>query len=168
MEQGHQGKFNIDGLRIYLESKIDSFAALQTERARHYEDKFRSLDNATEKALAAVKEQTAAAFAANKEAVLKTEEAQTAYNASHNDLARKMEQQAKQFVDRDKLEDFVKAFNEKLDALRQSESMSGGRRIQQQESRATVQWGVGTAVTVALVLAGLIVGLIEALLRGRP
>lgn len=169
MEQGHQGKFNIDGLRIYLESKIDSFAALQTERARHYEDKFRALDNATEKALAAVKEQTSAAFAANKEAVLKTEEAQTAYNASHNDLARKMEQQAKQFVDRDKLEDFVKAFNEKLDALRESVSVSGGRRIQQQETRQTVQWSASQAIQVVLGILGYIVAIAALLWKtGKP
>lgn len=172
MEHGTQGKFNIDGLRLYLESKIDSLVELQKERSRHYEDKFRLLDIATEKALAAVKEQTSAAFAANKEAVIKTEDAQRAYNASHNDLARKMETQAKQFVDRDKLDDFVNLFTDKIDevkrdivALRQSDSASGGRREQYRESRQQSNWSIGQAITIALVLAGFFVGLIEFWLR---
>lgn len=146
---------SVESLQQYLESRIDAIVALQVERDRHYVDKFRTLDAATEKALAAVKEQTAAAFAANKEAVLKTEEAQRAYNLSHNDLARKMETQAKQFVDRDKLDDFAKRFIELLDA-------------QRLERRQQTNWTIGHVIAIAFGMTAVATLVIELLRRLKP
>jgi len=142
---------------------------------KRYDEKFDAMADATSTALTAVEKQTAAAFAANKESVIKTEDAQKAYNLQHNDLTRKMEVQAEKFVHREKMDDVSKAFDAKLeslkkdiDALQQSRAAIVGGKEERTEQRQTMQWGIGHAITLAVVLAGLIVGLIEALLRSRP
>lgn len=167
-----RGKFSIEGLQLYLESKIDAIVQLQNERAKHADDRFIALDTSTEKALAAVEKQTAAAFAANKEAVLKTEEAQKLYNLNHNDLSRKMEAQAAEsakqqaaqaasFVGREKLDDVVKQFDGKIDLLKQAittlqqiDAAVSGRREQTQEHRTQANWSAGQHLAVILAIVG--------------
>jgi hypothetical protein len=172
METGHQGKFNVDGLRIYLESKIEALMALGEERDKRYRDKFLSLESATEKALVAVREQTAAAFRANEVAISKAEEAQRSYNERSNEFRGQLDDQAKRLMPREEaLSKFI-AYDEKLEdgkreiiKLREQQMESAGRTLQRGESKQTMQWGVGQAIAIALVIAGFVVALIEVLLK---
>ena len=183
-DQGHSsrqdadcrgGAFTIEALKLYLESRISAVETLQNERYHWSLDKFKALDNSTEKALAAVEKQTAAAFAANKESVLKTEEAQKAYNFAHNDLTRKMEQQAGQFVNREKLDDVVKQFDAKFESLlseikhlQAGSAETGGRRVQQQENRATSQWTTGQVLSTMIAVIGFGLAIAAMLLKSKP
>lgn len=118
----------------YFERWIKSFEALMDERDRRYAERFEAMEKLT-----------AAAFTSNERAIGKAEEAQRAYNTSHNDLTRKMEAQAREFVHRE-------LFESKLEALERDRTT--GRR-----------WGFGQVVVVALGLSGLIVTLVLALLK---
>jgi len=147
-------RWNVDSLHLYFERWL---VLLE----KQYDGKFFEIKEATDKALVAVRELTAAAFAANKEAVFKTEEAQKAYNAQHNDLTRKMETQANQFVGREKLDDVEKAFDAKLamikaDIARLQEGIlaTGVRRESQQEHRATAQWTAGQIISTLIAIIG--------------
>jgi len=163
------------GKQAYFERWITSLEHLMDERDRRYEDKFKALDSATDKALSAVQSQTAAAFAANKESVTKTEEGQRAYNAQHNDLTRKMEAQAARFVDRERLEEYEKRFDTKLESLKadiarlqQVGAETGGRHVQQQEHRATVQWSAGQIISTLIAVIGFGLAIAAMLLKSKP
>jgi len=174
MEKGHsirpddcKTRWNVDSLHAHFERWL-----LNLEK--HYDARLAEMKEATATALVAVEKQTNAAFAANKESVLKTEEGQKAYNAQHNDLTRKMEAQAARFVDRERLEEYEKRFDAKLETVKadigrlQEGSAAGtGRRDQQQETRQTVQWGLGQVIATIGVLTAILVALIE-LLRNKP
>ena len=141
---------------------------------KHYDARLIEIKEATATALIAVEKQTAAAFAANKESVLKTEEAQKAYNLQHNDLTRKMEAQAARFVDRERLEEYEKRFDGKLESikadigrLQESRAEGGGRRVQHQETQQTVRWGIGQTIALVGVLTAILVVLIE-VLKSKP
>lgn len=173
--EGKGDHFTVASQQAYFERWLVSLERLMDERDRRYDERFRSLDSATEKALAAVQNQTAAAFLANKESVAKTEDAQKAYNFAHNDLTRKMEAQSAKFVDRERLDDAAKQFDTKIEALKSeikhlqaAIAETGGRHVQQQETKQQLNWSIGQAITIALVIAGLVVGFIEMLLKGKP
>jgi hypothetical protein len=153
------GGFTIASQHAYFERWLSNLE-------KHYDARLSEIKDATATALIAVKEQTAAAFAANKEAVTKTEEGQRAYNAQHNDLTRKMEAQAARFVDRERLEEYEKRFDGKLEGLKvdigrlqEAGAAGAGRLGQQQEHRQTAQWGVGQAVYVLLSVLGYLVAI---------
>jgi len=130
-----------DEQTAYFERWIKSFEALMDERDRRYAERFEAMEKLT-----------AAAFTSNERAIGKAEEAQRVYNTSHNDLTRKMESQAREFVNREKLEDVVKAFSDRLD-------------VAERDRTASRRWTVGQMVVVALGLSGLVVTLVLALLR---
>ena len=162
-----KGRWNVDSLHAHFERWL-----LNLEK--HYDARLAEMKEATATALVAVEKQTNAAFAANKESVTKTEEGQKAYNAQHNDLTRKMEAQAARFVDRERLEEYEKRFDGKLETLKadigrlQEGSAAGtGRRETQQEHRQTAQWGLGQVIATIGVLTAILVALIE-LLRNKP
>jgi len=69
--------------------------AVGDERDKLYKERDDSRRTAVDAALAAVKEQTKSSFEASEKAIVKAEEAQKSYNASHNDLSRKMDEQYK-------------------------------------------------------------------------
>lgn len=156
----------------YFDRWLRSIESLMDERDRRYEDKFRALDSATEKALAAVREQTASAFKANETAISKAEEAQRSYNERSNEFRGQLDDQAKRLMSREEaLSKFV-AYDEKLDdckseigKLREAAMALGGRDLQRIESRHTAQWTVGQAIAVALVLSGFIVTIVLTLLK---
>jgi phosphopantetheinyl transferase (holo-ACP synthase) len=83
--------------KIY-NSRIIALEKLMDERDRLYMKQFEASDEAVKAALVANEKQTHAAFAASKEAINKAEESQRSYNATHNDLTRKMDQQYKEMV----------------------------------------------------------------------
>src|SRR6185436_4362323 len=174
MEKGHsirpddcKTRWNVDSLHAHFERWL-----LNLEK--HYDARLSEIKEATATALSAVEKQTNAAFSANKESVLKTEEGQKAYNAQHNDLTRKMESQANQFIGREKLDDVTKQFDAKLATIKEEiarlqEGISavGVRRETQQEHRQTAQWGLGQVIATIGVLTAILVALIE-LLRNKP
>ncbi len=123
-----------------------------------------------ERWLLSIEELNRERFAANREAVSKAEDAQKAYNAQHNDLTRKMESQAAQFVNREKLDDMVKGFDAQLEAIKKAVALleagllaGGVRRETVRENRQTVQWTVGQFIAVALGLLGFAVAVFEML-----
>ncbi len=89
---------DLDGLRELLIEKIAAVEELAKERDKWYTERDKDRQSSVDKALTAAKEQTASSFAASKEAILKAEESQKAYNVGHNDLSRKMEAQYKEMV----------------------------------------------------------------------
>src|SRR6185436_4243929 len=172
MEKGHsirpddcKTRWNVDSLHAHFERWL-----LNLEK--HYDARFSEIKEATQTALAAVEKQTNAAFAANKESVTKTEEGQRAYNAQHNDLTRKMEAQAARFVDRERLEEYEKRFDAKLEGvkvdvarLREDGATGAGRRGQQQETRQTTQWTVGQVLATLFAVAGFALAIVAMLLK---
>lgn len=82
---------DLDGLRDLVFSKINSLRDLFDERDKLYRERIDAQKEALLTALNANKEQTKASFDASEKAIVKAEDAQRAYNASHNDLIRKME-----------------------------------------------------------------------------
>ncbi len=125
-----------------------------------------------ERWLLSIEELNRERFAANKEAVAKAEEAQKTYNAQHNDLTRKMEAQAAQFVNRERLDDMVKQFDAQVESLKasivqlQAGAVAGGaRREVVQEQRQQTQWSIGTTVAVVAVLVAVITPIAVALIE---
>jgi len=78
-----------------LTAELDGLRQLMDERDKWYGERDRDRQLAVEKALAAAEKATASAFAASKEAIVKAEEGQKAYNLSHNDLLKKLDDQHK-------------------------------------------------------------------------
>jgi hypothetical protein len=76
-----------------LTAEIDGLRELLNERNKWYGERDKDRQLAVDKALAAAEKATAAAFAASKEAIVKAEDGQKAYNVSHNDLLKRLDQQ---------------------------------------------------------------------------
>lgn len=83
------------GLKELLHSELAANRDVLDERDKLYKERDDSRRTAVDAALTAVKEQTKASFEASEKAIVKAEEAQKSYNASHNDLSRKMDEQYK-------------------------------------------------------------------------
>jgi hypothetical protein len=116
--------WTIDSIKEHFERRFDALLAVQDERDRLYKERDESRRTAVDAALTAVKEQTKASFDASEKAIVKAEEAQRAYNLSHNDLARKMDEQNKATMPRTETESRFRAIEEKISELR--EERSGG------------------------------------------
>ena len=86
-------KLEVDAIRVDMKAMRE----IATERDSKYLERHVANKEAVAAAFAAAKEAIAVAFVAQKEAAHKTEEAQRSYNASHNDLLRKMDNQAKAY-----------------------------------------------------------------------
>jgi len=157
-----------------IERWLLSLERLMDERDRRYEDRFTALDRATEKALVAVREQTAAAFKANETAIGKAEDAQRSYNERSNEFRGQLDDQAKRLMAREEaltkfsvVDDKIEDIKRELVKLRETQMETGGRRVQQQETQQTVRWGIGQTIAVVGVLTAILVALIE-LLRNKP
>jgi len=91
-----------------------------------------------------------ASFAASEKAIVKAEDAQKAYNLSHNDLARKMDEQNKATMPRTETEARFQALEEKINEQR-------GRSAGGQVTWGYVVGGIGVLIglaTLALKLGG--------------
>ena len=132
----------LDGLRTLADARFGALRDLVDERDRLYKERDDARRTAVEAALAAVKEQTKASFEASEKAIVKAEEAQKAYNASHNDLARKMDEQGKATMPRTETEGRFHALGEKIDEIRQAIAGGGGvvvgAKTVKDESRANL------------------------------
>ena len=109
-----------------LIAEFRSFRELMTERDVRYMGMFSASRDAVASALAAQKELTNGAFASSEKAIVKAEEAQKAYNQSHNDLARKMDDQSKATMPRTETESRFANLEEKINGLREFKSEGRG------------------------------------------
>lgn len=156
----HELTAELDGLRELLLAKLESSREILDERDRLYKERDDARRTAVDAALAAVKEQTKASFDASEKAIVKAEEAQKSYNQSHNDLARKMDEQGKATMPRSETESRFNAMEEKIGTLREQAGIFNGERrggtILKDESRANLSLIVsiiGMLVAVATVAA---------------
>ena len=121
-------------LREALESKLE-------ERDRRYEERFQS------------QEKFNAIVSSNaKEAVAKAEISQTVYNATHNDLTRKMDAQYKEMLPRTEADSRFKSQEEKINDLREFRSGLGGADRNKSAVWAVVLVLIGWGLTIALFL----------------
>lgn len=141
--------------------ELDGLVKLYEERDRRYEDRFKAQETAGDKALAAAEKLTAAAFAASKEAITKAEEAQRAYNVSHNDLIRKMDAMIprtefdQRFRDAaERVDDLKKRYDLEIADLRESRSMGTGQASQRGAQQDFSRWLIGLGIMTALSLLG--------------
>jgi chromosome segregation ATPase len=154
------GGWNVDTLKEYIERRVaelersdQALKNITDERDRLYKERDEARRTAVDAALAAakaavdaaliaVKEQTKASFEASEKAIVKAEEAQKSYNQSHNDLARKMDEQNKATMPRTESESRFRTLEEKINDLRESRSgeVGGahGRVAVKDESRANL------------------------------
>lgn len=85
------------------------------------EVRFKAQETAVQSALIAQKELTTAAFASSEKAIVKAEEAQKSYNATHNDLSRKMDDQYKEMMPRPEADSKLSSFDARLVELKESQ-----------------------------------------------
>jgi hypothetical protein len=134
------------------------------------DSRFKAGESAVMAALAATKELTAAAFAASKEAIIKAEEAQKAYNVSHNDLIRKQEM----MIPRPEFDRVTTDWRDKFDNLkeeiadlRESRSQQQGGAVVQQKSQTQSNWIIGLLVVAGLQLVGMFIEIAILIFRGK-
>jgi len=143
-------------LKELIESRLEGIEQLAAERDKSYTERDKDRQTSVDKALTAAKEQTASSFLASKEAILKAEEAQRAYNSSHNDLARKMDEQNKATMPRSETESRFQAMEEKITEIRTTlgagQGLALGTKAVKDESRANLAIVVSLAL---FLLAGL-------------
>ena len=163
------------GKQAYFERWLVSLERLMDERDRRYEDRFTALDRATEKALVAVREQTAAAFKANETAIGKAEDAQRSYNERSNEFRGQLDDQAKRLMAREEalgkfgvVDEKIEDIKRELSKLRESQMETGGRRVQQQENRATSQWTTGQVLSTLIAVIGFGLAIAAMLLKSKP
>jgi hypothetical protein len=124
---------------------------------KRYNERFEAQDKAVAAALAAQKELTSAAFASSEKAIVKAEDSQRTYNAGHNDLSRKMEEQYKLMVpltehkaDLLNMEKRMDRMGEDVKGLRESRSGVEGKGI---GINAVIAYIFGAAGFIAAVFA---------------
>jgi hypothetical protein len=127
------------------------------ERDKLYKERDDSRRTAVDAALTAVKEQTKASFEASEKAIVKAEEAQKAYNTSHNDLARKMDEQSKATMPRSETESRFHSLEEKITEIRTTigtgvGAMVGGKAVKD-ESRANLALGISVVLFLLTLFA---------------
>lgn len=110
----------LDGMRELFTEKFASLKNLMDERDKWYAEKDKDRQAQVDKALIAMDKQTGASFAASEKAIVKAEGAQTAYNQTHNDLARKMDEQNKATMPRPEIETRFQSQEERLNSYKDS------------------------------------------------
>lgn len=177
----------LDGLRDLVDTKFLYVERIMDERHQLYKERAESQKTAVDDALAAVKEQTSASFAASEKAIVKAEDSQKTYNQGHNDLSRKMEQQYSTMVPQPeaklKWDAIDKALEEmrrdnsvlrsnelgdintlrsemmkEIQSLRESRSEGSGKEAAQHTDREQKNWGVGTAIAIVGVVVSILLG----------
>jgi len=142
-----------------VDTALDHVLSLLAASDKRYEQRFEAQEKAIHAALMSVKEQTKNSFDASEKAIVKAEEAQKAYNQSHNDLARKMDDQSKATMPRTETESRFRSLEEKINELKEFVARGGGEahgvKAVKDESRANIAivlsfLGMGIAVLLAL------------------
>lgn len=135
-----------------LIAEFKSFRELMAERDVRYMGMFTAGDKAVSAALAAAKEQTRDAFNSSEKAIVKAEEAQKSYNASHNDLARKMDEQNKATMPRMEIDSRFKNLEEKLALLTGSFSAGSGAQAGAREAKDDGRANISILVSIISVI----------------
>lgn len=150
-----------------LIAEFRAFRELMFERDIRYMGMFASGDKAVSAALAAQKELTNGAFASSEKAIVKAEEAQKSYNASHNDLARKMDDQNKATMPRTETESRFGSIEEKINDLREGRSVLSGKEQAVAAQAVNARWLVGLVIAVLLNFLGTAIALGTLMLKGQ-
>jgi hypothetical protein len=145
-----------------LEERVKALQQLVDERDRLYLEKFRASEVAVTAAINASDKQTTASFAASEKAIVKAEEAQREYNVRSNEFRGQLDDQAKTLMPRLESQTVFKAYEDKLEAvkqdvksLRESRSELGGRALGMHGDLLQRNWGIGTLIAIiALIVAG--------------
>jgi len=98
-------------LREYVDHRI-------AEQERFYSERFAAIKEMIQAEITAQKEAVTAAFASTQTAITKAEQAQKEYNALHNDLVRKMDDQAHELIQRVEAMNLFKVGNDRMDEQR--------------------------------------------------
>lgn len=155
---------DVDGTKELLSAQLNSLKVLIDERDRLYKERDDARRTAVDAALAAakaavdaaliaVKEQTKASFEASEKAIVKAEEAQKSYNTSHNDLARKMDEQSKATMPRPETETRFRGLEEKFASLKDIVTAAGSMVIGAKEVKVDNRANIG--VIIAVIMAGI-------------
>lgn len=164
----------LDGLNNETDVRFEGVVALGAERDRRYEQRFATAEVAVAAALvsaqggvaaalSAQKEATAAAFAASEKAIVKAE---LAAESRSNSIEVKIED-VKEVRDRndkelgEQRERGDKELREEIQGLRESRSMEEGAAGRDVSDHLQTNWVIG----VAIVIVGMIIGLLEFILR---
>ena len=141
-----KGRFNVDSLHAYFERWILNIENLNYER-----------------------------IMAVKEAIQKAEDAQRNYNERSNEFRGQLDDQAKRLMAREEALAKFETYDEKIEdckreiiKLRESQMETGGRRVQQQESRATSQWTTGQVLSTLIAVIGFGLAIAAMLLKSKP
>jgi hypothetical protein len=155
-----------------------TYEATPISLKEYIESRICALDKRVDAAVANIKESTTSAFSASQKAIDKQEESQRAYNAGHNDLSKKMEDQYKMMMPRvetvglfkgvdDKIETFKKDAEAKAEALRIANEKSNDNLLKEiaslRESRSQIEGkGIGNRELLAYIIA--VIGIASAFL----
>lgn len=149
--------WTIDSLKEYIETRIHdlershvSLREINDERDRLYKERDDSRRTAVDAALTAVKEQTKASFEASEKAIVKAEDAQKSYNQSHNDLARKMDDQGKGTMPRSETESRFRSLEEKINEVKSAISTGGGRSAGLNQMWGYIVGALGLLLTILM------------------
>lgn len=154
-----------------LKAEFLAFKEKMDERHERYRERDESRKAAVEAAQTAIKEQTSAAFIASKDAIVKAEEAQKAYNQSHNDLAKKLDSQNQATMPRVETENRFKAMEEKVALLTGSftagSGAAQGAQSFKQETRANISLIVAVIGSV-MGVGGVLAAVVMFVVKGAP
>lgn len=154
LTENEAGKDTV-GLRVYLERIID-------ERDQRYEDRFKAQEAHLTFALEAAKELTGAAFSAAKEAVAKSEIAQSAYNQRSNEFRQSLDDQNKIQMPRVEADGKFKTLDDKVEEVRKGTRLDADIRYKSiddkiEELRKGTLRTVLSAAAIALSIITLLV-----------
>jgi hypothetical protein len=142
-------------LRSYIEAIMNEREKSTEDRFKSVDDRFKASDVAVLAALVAKDKAVDAAFLAAREASAKTEEAQRVYNAGHNGLLQKMNEQYDHMMPRDEVIARINAIDAKIEqgrteigSLRESRSESKGTKDSKSENAVYVIAGTGIVISV--------------------
>jgi hypothetical protein len=110
-----------------IAQQIEHLEKLIDERDRRYEERFKSAESLRHAEIAAIRQSSEFLVSTFKEAMQKSEQAQGAYNISHNDLIRKMENQYQHMMPREEAISKFDDLKESITNLQQSRSASAGK-----------------------------------------
>jgi hypothetical protein len=132
-----------------LRQLVDERDKWYKERDHWYAARDRDRQAEVQKALESSDKQTAAAFASSKDAIAEAKKAQDSYNLTHNDLVRKMEQQASSMLTRATADEKFASLDEKIQDLKAVSALAAGRGV-----------GIANSWTILLGAVALIASLV--------
>ncbi len=103
--------------------------------------------------------------ASDQRAIDKVESTVATRFESVNEFREQLRTQASTFVTRNEAESEHKATNDRITALESFRDKNEGQKTQQVEGKSNSQWVIGLAISIGLFFIGLMVGLVELIVR---